>query len=160
MLQVDEDLLERLLCQHMLHAPSAQPGKRESIYLKVHDADQASSARDAIAKAAYDWIFAWIVDRVAAALDRGPASLPFIGVLDIFGFEVFERNDFEQLLINFANEKLQFTFNNAVLIAEQQIYVEEGLQVGEVTCECCRRFESLAEFSFHFHIFSCFACLP
>ena len=83
-------------------------------------------------------VFDYIVERISFSLqpegmDRERAeSLPFIGVLDIFGFESFAENGLEQLLINFANESLQLTFNQAVLQAEQQMYIEEGMQVSLV----------------------------
>jgi myosin heavy subunit len=111
------------------------------MYTIAHDSEQARNGRDAIVKTAYERVFQWIVNKVADSLDQGPSDMPFVGVLDIFGFEVcvcvwrgiyaggegsrlaqvFEKNDFEQLLINFANEKLQLTFNNAVLAAEQKL---------------------------------------
>ncbi|CAE7694189.1 MYO9B, partial [Symbiodinium microadriaticum] len=73
-------------------------------------------ARDAVAKAVYKMVFDWIVSRIASALQpEGVHSepLPCIGVLDIFGFESFVENGLEQLLINYANESLQLTFNQA-----------------------------------------------
>ena len=80
-------------------------------------------------------VFDWIVKRIAASLQPeglSSGSLPCIGVLDIFGFESFAENGLEQLLINYANESLQMTFNQAVLRAEQQLYLEEGMQVTAV----------------------------
>ncbi|KAH9259929.1 hypothetical protein BASA81_001689 [Batrachochytrium salamandrivorans] len=96
----------------------------------------ASFARDAVAKATYSSLFDHLIRRIDRALDDdgqiNVASLPFIGVLDIFGFESFVRNGFEQLLINFANEALQATFNRSVFIAEADLYKAEGLVLGEM----------------------------
>ena len=89
--------------------------------------------RDALSKALYGKLFDWLVNRINVAISKGAISGPakHIGVLDIFGFEVFEHNSFEQLCINFANEKLQFQFNEFILREEMKMYREEGkLDVG------------------------------
>jgi Myosin head (motor domain) len=68
---------------------------------------QATAVRDALAKAVYDKLFDWIVQRVNASMRaRGQVSNT-IGILDIYGFEIFDTNSFEQLCINYVNEKLQ-----------------------------------------------------
>lgn len=100
-------------------------GEEYSIHLTVED---ACFARDAIAKALYEALFAWVVTVVNGALGKGPDTLPSIGVLDIFGFEAFDKNEFEQLLINFANESLQDTFNQQVISAEIRLYKEENIE--------------------------------
>ncbi|KAH9260285.1 hypothetical protein BASA81_001455 [Batrachochytrium salamandrivorans] len=101
---------------------------------KRRDAGAASYARDATAKALYSQLFEWVVDEINSALEASSGTkvdtLPYIGVLDIFGFESFERNDFEQLLINYTNEALQGTFNRQVFVAEMDLYKREGLIVG------------------------------
>jgi len=101
---------------------------------KTLDAQAASYKRDGFAKALYSSLFDWIVKRVGFALSGGHdnSQSAFIGILDIFGFECFETNGFEQLLINFANESLQRTFNRAVLDAEQDLYLSEGLGVEKI----------------------------
>ena len=80
--------------------------------------EKAAAARDALAKAIYDRIFRWIVNRInqllAPTVDEMEDERE-IGILDIFGFEKFERNSFEQLCINLANEQLQFFFNEVGL---------------------------------------------
>jgi len=88
--------------------------------------------RDTIAKALYSRLFDWIVVQVNKSLGHDLKPLPYIGVLDIFGFESFQRNDFEQLLINYTNEVLQATFNNQVFIAEMELYKREGITVGKI----------------------------
>jgi myosin heavy subunit len=73
----------------------------------------AEDARDALAKAIYERLFGWLFRRVNELLGpktKGFAEYSTISILDIFGFEVFARNSFEQLLINLANEQLQVTF--------------------------------------------------
>ncbi|XP_069042124.1 unconventional myosin-Vb [Lepisosteus oculatus] len=89
---------------------------------------QACEARDALAKHVYGQLFSWVVRRLNAAL-RAPQRTPksFIGVLDIYGFEMFERNSFEQFCINYANEKLQQQFTQRVFQLEQEEYVREGI---------------------------------
>ncbi|MBN3323059.1 MYO5B protein, partial [Atractosteus spatula] len=89
---------------------------------------QACEARDALAKHVYGQLFSWVVRRLNAAL-QAPRRTPksFIGVLDIYGFEMFERNSFEQFCINYANEKLQQQFTQRVFQLEQEEYVREGI---------------------------------
>lgn len=76
--------------------------------------EKAAAARDAIAKAVYDRIFRWIVNRINQLLAPTVEEMEDeteIGILDIFGFEKFNENSFEQLCINLANEQLQYFFN-------------------------------------------------
>jgi myosin-1 len=90
---------------------------------------QANGTRNAIARDIYDRMFSWLVEKVNEALDRW--KLPkvcVIGILDIFGFEIFEHNGFEQFCINYVNEKLQQYFIEKTLKEEQEEYVAEGIQ--------------------------------
>jgi myosin I len=68
---------------------------------------QATAVRDALAKAMYDKLFDWIVQRVNASMRARGQISNTIGILDIYGFEIFDTNSFEQLCINYVNEKLQ-----------------------------------------------------
>jgi myosin heavy subunit len=86
------------------------------VFVKQLDKTGGEYARDACAKALYECVFQWVVRTVSDSLGRGADALPFIGVLDIFGFENFARNELEQLLINFTNESLQDTFNKQVCV--------------------------------------------
>lgn len=95
-------------------------------------AAQANNARDALAKALYGRLFDWMVTKINHFLrmddsEKAKGGLHFIGILDIFGFEVFPKNSFEQLCINFANETLQQQFNDYVFKAEQREYESEGV---------------------------------
>ncbi|OQR82606.1 myosin-like protein [Achlya hypogyna] len=105
---------------------------RNELFIARRNAQNAVYARDAIAKSVYGRLFDWIIQQVNKSLGQDPAPLPYIGVLDIFGFESFQRNDFEQLLINYTNEVLQTTFNNQVFIAEMELYKREGISVGKI----------------------------
>ncbi|KAI8318560.1 hypothetical protein GQ54DRAFT_266754 [Martensiomyces pterosporus] len=94
---------------------------------------QAQVVRDSVAKFIYAHLFDWIVHTINISLsggDSGVAGNPasFIGVLDIYGFEHFEHNSFEQFCINYANEKLQQNFNRHVFKLEQEEYQREQLQ--------------------------------
>ncbi|CAH2056452.1 unnamed protein product, partial [Iphiclides podalirius] len=91
------------------------------------DVRRAEFARDALAKRMYGDLFAWLVRAVNRALDTGHAKRHFIGVLDIYGFETFEINSFEQFCINYANEKLQQQFNSHVFKLEQDEYIKEEI---------------------------------
>ncbi|KAM6921654.1 unconventional myosin-Va [Xenentodon cancila] len=96
--------------------------------VKPVSGQQALEARDALAKHIYGQLFTWTVQRLNSALrtQRGRTQT-FIGVLDIYGFETFERNSFEQFCINYANEKLQQQFNRHVFHLEQEEYMREEL---------------------------------
>ena len=73
-------------------------------------------------------MFDWLVARINESLLTDSETRAFIGVLDIFGFEQFEVNSFEQLCINFANERLQAHFNSSVFKTEQEIYIREAIR--------------------------------
>lgn len=98
------------------------------LLVKPMAGQQALEARDALAKHIYGQLFTWTVQRLNAALrTQGGKTKSFIGVLDIYGFETFDRNSFEQFCINYANEKLQQQFNRHVFHLEQEEYIREEL---------------------------------
>jgi myosin-1 len=89
---------------------------------------QAMATRDALAKAIYNNLFDWIVDRINVSLKARGSTANSIGILDIYGFEIFEKNSFEQLCINYVNEKLQQIFIQLTLKTEQEEYAREQIQ--------------------------------
>ncbi|KAI5639116.1 myosin head (motor domain) domain-containing protein [Phthorimaea operculella] len=97
---------------------------------KEHSLTDANYTRLALAKAAYDRLFTWIVQQINKAIEapKGTYKSSLIGVLDIYGFEIFETNSFEQFCINYCNEKLQQLFIELVLKQEQEEYAREGIQ--------------------------------
>uniref|UniRef100_A0A4W3JXD9 Myosin-7-like n=1 Tax=Callorhinchus milii TaxID=7868 RepID=A0A4W3JXD9_CALMI len=94
---------------------------------KAQNVDQCSNSVGALGKAVYDKMFKWMVVRINKTLDTKMQRQHFIGVLDIAGFEIFEFNSFEQLCINFTNEKLQQFFNHHMFVLEQEEYKKEGI---------------------------------
>lgn len=98
----------------------------ESVMIPMNKAS-SEAARDALAKHLYSKLFHFIVQTVNRNLVSGKNEDSFIGVLDIYGFETFERNSFEQFSINYANEKLQQQFNQHVFKLEQEEYLKEGI---------------------------------
>jgi len=103
------------------------PGGKEVI--KPLNEDDARFNRDSMARNLYNGLFRWIVWRInkQSSNDADGAGVSWIGILDVFGFEIFEHNSFEQFCINFANERLQQYFNEHVLKAEQDLYKREAL---------------------------------
>lgn len=89
---------------------------------------QAEDELAALSKFMYEKTFGWMVDRINKALDRPSTKSLSIGVLDIAGFEIFDENSYEQLLINFTNEKLQQYFNFHMFTLEQEEYSREGIK--------------------------------
>uniref|UniRef100_A0A8C1G5D8 Unconventional myosin-Id n=1 Tax=Cyprinus carpio TaxID=7962 RepID=A0A8C1G5D8_CYPCA len=100
---------------------------------KQHTHQEASYGRDALAKAIYERLFCWIVGRINDVIEvknydaRVHGKNTVIGVLDIYGFEIFQNNSFEQFCINYCNEKLQQLFIQLVLKQEQEEYQREGI---------------------------------
>ncbi|XP_057383734.1 unconventional myosin-VI isoform X4 [Balaenoptera acutorostrata] len=123
-----DDLRVSLTTRVMLTTAGGTKGTVIKVPLKV---EQANNARDALAKTVYSHLFDHVVNRVNQCFPFETSSY-FIGVLDIAGFEYFERNSFEQFCINYCNEKLQQFFNERILKEEQELYQKEGLGVNEV----------------------------
>ncbi|XP_077527338.1 myosin heavy chain isoform X31 [Haemaphysalis longicornis] len=89
---------------------------------------QVTASVGALSKAIFDRLFKWLVKRVNETLDTKQKRQHFIGVLDIAGFEIFDYNGFEQICINFTNEKLQQFFNHHMFVLEQEEYKREGIE--------------------------------
>ncbi|XP_030384214.1 unconventional myosin ID [Scaptodrosophila lebanonensis] len=126
LLQVTESELSTALTQRVIAAGG-------TVMQKDHNATQAEYGKDALAKAIYDRLFTWIISRInRAILFRGSKTQArfntVIGVLDIYGFEIFDSNSFEQFCINYCNEKLQQLFIELVLKQEQEEYQREGIE--------------------------------
>nr|CAD7462020.1 unnamed protein product [Timema tahoe] len=96
---------------------------------KAQTKEQVEFAVEAISKACYERMFRWLVNRINRSLDRTKRQgASFIGILDMAGFEIFELNSFEQMCINYTNEKLQQLFNHTMFILEQEEYQREGIE--------------------------------
>ncbi|XP_048189140.1 unconventional myosin-Ie isoform X2 [Perognathus longimembris pacificus] len=118
-----ERLKEKLTSRQM---DSKWGGKSESIHVTLN-VEQACYTRDALAKALHARVFDFLVDSINKAMEKDHEEYN-IGVLDIYGFEIFQKNGFEQFCINFVNEKLQQIFIELTLKAEQEEYVQEGIR--------------------------------
>merc|ERR1719220_2581585 len=95
---------------------------------KGQTCDQATGATGGIARAIFDRVFKWLIIKCNDPLiDPTMKKANFCAVLDIAGFEIFEYNGFEQISINFVNEKLQQFFNHHMFVVEQEEYVKEGI---------------------------------
>jgi myosin-5 len=92
------------------------------------DVKAAEDNRDSLSKTIYSRMFDWLVERINTSIGQDPNAANLIGVLDIYGFEQFKENDFEQFCINLANEKLQQHFNQHVFKMEQAEYEREAIE--------------------------------
>ncbi|XP_020827978.1 unconventional myosin-Vb [Phascolarctos cinereus] len=120
LLGVEHSQMQHWLCHRKLVTTS-------ETYIKTMSLQQVVNARNALAKHIYAQMFNWIVEHVNKALHTNLKQHSFIGVLDIYGFETFEVNSFEQFCINYANEKLQQQFNWHVFKLEQEEYMKEQI---------------------------------
>ncbi|KAJ4913431.1 Myosin-14 [Raphanus sativus] len=116
----DEQALEDSLCKRVIVT-------RDESITKWLDPESAALSRDALAKTVYSRLFDWIVDKINNSIGQDPDSKYLIGVLDIYGFESFKTNSFEQFCINLTNEKLQQHFNQHVFKMEQDEYNKEEI---------------------------------
>lgn len=126
LLKMKEKTLESALTTKTIAA-----GGRQSVYHSFLDVKQAEYARDALAKAVYGKMFDWVVQKINSSILKKEGTVKsklVIGILDIYGFEIFEHNSFEQLCINYVNEKLQQVFIELTLKAEQEEYDKEGIK--------------------------------
>ncbi|KAK9931325.1 hypothetical protein M0R45_018603 [Rubus argutus] len=116
----DEQSLEDSLCKRVMVT-------RDETITKCLDPDTAATSRDALAKIVYSRLFDWLVNKINNSIGQDPDSKFLIGVLDIYGFESFKTNSFEQFCINLTNEKLQQHFNQHVFKMEQEEYTKEEI---------------------------------
>ncbi|KAJ6810054.1 myosin-6-like [Iris pallida] len=116
----DEKALEDSLCKRIIVT-------RDENITKCLDPEAAVLSRDALAKVVYSRLFDWLVNKINSSIGQDPNSKSLIGVLDIYGFESFKTNSFEQFCINLTNEKLQQHFNQHVFKMEQEEYTKEEI---------------------------------
>jgi len=118
--------------------------QRRSIIKKSLSVERATELRNSVARELYDRLFRFIIDNINNNANKrnsivaGPSfeeSEHYIGLLDIFGFEIFEINSMEQLCINYCNEILQGYFNHVIFEAEKQLYVMEGIHCNSINCK-------------------------
>ncbi|KAJ1285102.1 hypothetical protein BS78_03G254900 [Paspalum vaginatum] len=120
LLMCDCEKLENALINREINTP-------EGVITTTVGPNSATISRDGLAKQIYSRLFDWLVNRINASIGQDPDSNKLIGVLDIYGFESFKTNSFEQLCINFTNEKLQQHFNQNVFKMEQEEYTREQI---------------------------------
>ncbi|KAG6505918.1 hypothetical protein ZIOFF_031231 [Zingiber officinale] len=120
LLMCDAGSLENALIKRVMVTP-------EEIITRTLDPASAIVSRDGLAKTIYSRLFDWLVEKINVSIGQDPDSKHLIGVLDIYGFESFKCNSFEQFCINFTNEKLQQHFNQHVFKMEQEEYTKEEI---------------------------------
>ncbi|XP_075488329.1 myosin-6-like isoform X14 [Primulina tabacum] len=120
LLMCNEKSLEDSLCKRVIVTC-------DEAITKSLDPDAAAVSRDALAKILYSRLFDWLVNKINNSIGQDPDSKFLIGVLDIYGFESFKTNSFEQFCINLTNEKLQQHFNQHVFKMEQEEYTKEEI---------------------------------
>ncbi|XP_034717445.1 myosin-IIIa isoform X3 [Etheostoma cragini] len=133
LLCIRSDELQEALTSHCVVA-------RGETIVRPNTVEKAAEVRDAMGKALYGRLFSWIVNRINALLrpdsHLGEDNKGFnIGILDIFGFENFKKNSFEQLCINIANEQIQFYFNQHIFAWEQDEYLNEEVDARMIEYE-------------------------
>ncbi|XP_074013727.1 myosin-IIIa-like [Numenius arquata] len=133
LLCIQADELQEALTSHCVVT-------RGETIIRPNTVEKATDVRDAMAKALYGRLFSWIVNRINTLLKpdkhlSGNGDGLNIGILDIFGFENFKKNSFEQLCINIANEQIQFYFNQHVFAWEQNEYLYEGVDARVIEYE-------------------------
>ncbi|KAG6434219.1 hypothetical protein SASPL_105842 [Salvia splendens] len=120
LLKCDPVALQDALCKRVMITP-------EEVIKRCLDPLSATFSRDGLAKTIYSRLFDWLVDKINNSIGQDKNSKTLIGVLDIYGFESFKHNSFEQFCINFTNEKLQQHFNQHVFKMEQEEYTKEEI---------------------------------
>ncbi|KAH9947125.1 P-loop containing nucleoside triphosphate hydrolase protein [Amylocystis lapponica] len=126
LMDVDGERVQKVMTSKVME--TQRGGRRGSVYDVPLNPAQASSGRNALAKAIYNNLFEWIVSKINVSMKARSSTAHLIGILDIFGFEIFEDNSFEQLCINYVNEKLQQIFIELTLKTEQEEYVREQIK--------------------------------
>ncbi|XP_029450729.1 unconventional myosin-Ia isoform X2 [Rhinatrema bivittatum] len=127
LIDLDVGILENALCFRTVEA------KKEKVVTGLN-VSQGYYARDALSKNIYDRLFNWLIIRINESIQvTAIQEKKAMGVLDIYGFEIFENNSFEQFFINYCNEKLQQVFIEMTLKEEQEEYVREGITWTPVT---------------------------
>lgn len=116
LLGISKDMLKQKLVSRTIETKSGNKNERIDVTLNV---EQADYARDALAKGIYSRLFDYLVAVINKAMEVQTEKMLNIGILDIYGFEIFDSNGFEQFCINFVNEKLQQIFIELTLKAEQ-----------------------------------------
>ncbi|KAK4482322.1 hypothetical protein RD792_009475 [Penstemon davidsonii] len=120
LLMCEFNALEDALLKRVMVTP-------EEVIKRSLDPVGAMVSRDGLAKTLYSRLFDWLVDKINVSIGQDSNSKCLIGVLDIYGFESFKSNSFEQFCINFTNEKLQQHFNQHVFKMEQEEYTKEEI---------------------------------
>eukprot|EP00456_Euglypha_rotunda_P068699 TRINITY_DN6009_c0_g1_i1.p1 TRINITY_DN6009_c0_g1~~TRINITY_DN6009_c0_g1_i1.p1 ORF type:complete len:578 (-),score=101.70 TRINITY_DN6009_c0_g1_i1:36-1769(-) len=129
-LQVEKGILDRCLTTRTITSGAT---RRSSAITVPLNAKQAANCRDSFAKSLYNAVFHLVTETLNRSLAVGDKKSEVVaGVLDIYGFEIFVQNSFEQFCINYCNEKLQQIFIKLVLKAEQEEYVKEGIEWKEI----------------------------
>uniref|UniRef100_A0A665VUR1 Osteoclast-stimulating factor 1 n=1 Tax=Echeneis naucrates TaxID=173247 RepID=A0A665VUR1_ECHNA len=124
LLGIDQKRLKEKLTSRKMDSKWGNAVESIDVTLNV---EQACYTRDALSKALHSRVFDYLVESINKAMVKDHQELN-IGVLDIYGFEIFQKNGFEQFCINFVNEKLQQIFIELTLKAEQEEYVQEGIK--------------------------------
>ena len=129
LLGVNSKHLEKAICVQTRHLPLGM------IVDSPFTAAQATSNFESLGRAAYSRIFELLISKLNENIKPSDPEAPWVGILDIFGFEYYKSNSLEQFLINFANEKLQTFFTRKVFEQERRIYEKEGIDSSEVVFE-------------------------